>query len=417
MNLFLRPRTALVLSLGVFILASCSKDDSTGSLKTTPTEEGTTPEIDKQAPKLTGTVRYEEAKMTAFNFEYPSTDPYGNPVTLSGAITIGDEVKPQKRARGLVLYNHFTCFRADQCPSRGDLMAQKFFVGSGLITISPDNYGFGATEDQLQAYCMSRYNGKASVDALLAAKKLLPQLGYMWNDKVLFNLGYSQGGQTTMGVVRHITENYPDLPITYSIAGGGSYDIPETYRQFIRSEISGMPSTVIHVLLTYNQYFKLGIPLEQIYQKHILDNLDEWILSMKYSRENIDERKIGTLELPEIFTPAILDLTSEPSQRFLKALDTDNLCHSWTPRKNEKILLVHHTEDITVPVENADNLYYFLREENGMRNVELAKADWGSINGLSTHDSGAIIFIILSLEKFCASLGILPWFDITNIKI
>ena len=119
--------------------------------------------------------------------------------------------------KGLLLYNHFSVYRADECPSKGDLKMQKLIAGSGLITISADYYGFGITEDKLQAYCISSVNAQASVDALLAAKELLPTLGYSWNDDILFNIGYSQGGQTSMAVVRLIDEKYPDLHITFTI--------------------------------------------------------------------------------------------------------------------------------------------------------------------------------------------------------
>lgn len=72
--------------------------------------------------RITGTIRNEEKKATIYNIEYPSTDPFGNPVMLSGSIIVGDEVNSfRKSARGIVLYNHFTVFHKDECPSHGDL--------------------------------------------------------------------------------------------------------------------------------------------------------------------------------------------------------------------------------------------------------------------------------------------------------
>ena len=400
---------------------ACSKDDEgvTGSGSTmnpfapkTDTEE----DEDPMAPRVTETVRYAEAKMTAINFVYPSTDPYGEPVMLSGTITIGDEVKPRQRARGLLLYNHFTIFHASERPSRGELTAQKIIVGSGLITISSDYYGFGVTEDRMQTYCMSRQNAQASVDALLGAKRVLKKLGYLWNDDILFNMGYSEGGQTTMGVVRLIDEKYPELKLTYTIAGGGAYDIPETYRQFIRAEISGMPSTVVQVLLSYNEFFNLGIPRERMFIEPVLSNIDEWVLSKRYTRTAIDEDLIGGLEIDRFMTAEMLDLNSELSQRVMEVLDRDNLCKGWTPLLNEHILLVHHDKDITVPVANAENMYAFLHDEWGMRNVELTRRDYGSVAGLTTHDTGAVYFVVGAVNKVCQKLGILPWFNPLDLR-
>ena len=42
--------------------------------------------------RITETIRKDDKKATVYNIEYPSVDPFGNPVTLSGSIIIGDEV-------------------------------------------------------------------------------------------------------------------------------------------------------------------------------------------------------------------------------------------------------------------------------------------------------------------------------------
>lgn len=386
-------------------LTSCSSDD---------------PEETKEIPLVTEarvyeTVRYDKDHTTAYNFEYPSTDPFGKPVMLSGTITVGDEVNAENPARGLLLYNHFTVYRADQCPTKGDLDVQKAITGSGLITISADYYGFGITEDKQQAYCISGVNAQASVDALLAAKKLLPTLGYTWDDNVLFNAGYSQGGQTSMGVVRLIDQKYPNLHITWTFAGGGSYDIPETYRQMIKSDTSGMPSTVISVLLAYNEYFELGIPREQIFKEPVLSNIDEWVLSKKYSRTSIDNL-VGSLSVSQFATPEMLDLNSSLSQKYMAALEKDNLCKGWRPRAENRILLVHNTKDITVPVENTENLYRFLIEQGVPQdNISYKVSNMGSLSGTPAHEMGAVFFAIHAITLVCDELNIKPWIDPTKI--
>jgi hypothetical protein len=97
------------------MITSCTVEDNPSS------EPVVEPESQVPAARITETIRKEEAKATVYNFEYPSVDPYGNPVTLSGSIVVGDEVEADKQAAGMVLYNHFTVFQKDQCPSLGDL--------------------------------------------------------------------------------------------------------------------------------------------------------------------------------------------------------------------------------------------------------------------------------------------------------
>ncbi len=391
----LRFKTFVVLMAAGCALASCQK------------EEQINPALDPTAEiHITDSVYYAQEKMTAYNFVYTSTDPHGKRVQHSATITLGDNVTRQAPARGLILYNHFTVYRADQCPSRGELSIQKLMLPSDMITISPDYYGFGVTEKEQQAYCISRVNAQSSVDALIAAKQLLKDMGYSWDDR-LFNLGYSQGGQTTMGVVRLVDEQYPDIHIDYSFAGAGSYDIHETYRQFIKSTIAGMPSTVISVLLSYNEYFNLGVSREEVFREPVLSHIDEWILSKRYTREEIDA-KVGSLAFAQYVTPAMTDTTTAIAQRYLTAMDQDNLCQGWTPRKDEHIFLFHNTQDITVPVENTTNLHHFLLSK-GAENVVLDTANYGSTDLVPAHETGALFFMLRCVNQMSATLGIEPW--------
>ena len=355
---------------------------------------------------ITDSVRYEGDKMTAYNFVYPSKDPYGNPVVLSATITMGDSVKNNLSALGLALYNHFTIYRADECPTKGKLDIQRLLARSRLITISPDYYGLGISEKYHQAYCISSANAQSSVDALLAAKKLLTRMGYKWDDR-LFNLGYSQGAHTSMGVVRLVDTKYPDIHITQTYAGAGSYDIPETYRQFISYTLAGMPSTVISVLLAYNEYAQLGIPREEMFVEPVLSHIDEWILSKRYKREEIDSL-IGTQTLTGYIAPTLLDTNTSVSQKVISALDNDNLCKNWTPRRDEKIYLFHNTQDITVPVENTTNLYRYLTSM-GVSGTEIDTADYGSSPLLPAHEMGAMFFMKGCVDRMSAIMGVAPW--------
>lgn len=374
---------ALVSSL----VSSCAKD-----------EEPPTPATDLPmgaAYIADSTVR---GNMTVYNIVYPSVDPYGQPVMLSGTISFGEGVKEARHAEGMLIYNHFTIYRADQCPSKGALDEQAYTARLDLITVSPDYYGFGVTEHHHQAYCLSKVNAQASIDALLAARELLAAKGYTWGE-LLFNAGYSQGGQTSMGVVRLVAERYPDIHLTYTFAGAGSYDIPETYRQFVNATIAGMPSTVISVLLAYNEFKGIGIPREQIFVEPVLSHIDDWILSKRYTREEIDE-KVGTLTLAQYATPAMLDTNSTLSRSFFAALDLDNICKGWTPRGDERLMLFHSSKDITVPVANTENIYTFLTTHGvPAENIDLQIQDIEASEDSPAHEKAAGAFVVLAMLK------------------
>lgn len=358
---------------------------------------------DGNGARIVRTEHLASSHMMAYHFTYPSTDPYGNPTTLSGTITMSDDLHEGDLAEGLMLYNHFTIYRADQCPSNGGLSEQALIVGSRLITISPDYYGFGITEAQPQAYCISSANARAAVDALIEGRKLLEQMGFRWKDN-LFNAGYSQGGQTTVAVLREVSQHHPDIHFTCSFAGGGSYDLPATYHRFVVIDRSAMPSTVASVMLSYNHFKGLNIPREKMFVEPLLSHIDQWILSKLYTRAEIDSL-VGTNDISAFVNSDMMDFNTPYAQQLLEALDSDNLCKGWTPRSDEHLILVHHTLDGAVPAENTSNLAAFMQQQ-GVQNVEVVMDDFGSYFGMPAHETGAMIFVNTTKEWISQHLGI-----------
>ena len=410
---------AAMMAIGTAtMMTSCSKED-------TPSDSpAVVPEPTVPAARITETIRKEKAKATVYNFEYPSLDPYGKTATLSGSIVVGDEVEAGKQAAGMVLYNHFTVFQKDQCPSRGDLDIVLKVVGSKLIAVAPDYYGFGSTGDKNQAYCMSRTNSQSSVDALLAARQILKEKGYTWGD-YLFNLGYSEGGQTAMGVVRLVAEKYPDIKITHTVAGAGPYDIGETYRQLVSSGETSMPSTVISTLLAYNEYYQLGVKNSEMFLDPTLSNIPTYLFSKDYKRNEL-EGKLASTKISEWIHPSLLDFKSSLSMKFMEVFEKENLSKGWKPRGDERISLVHNTLDACVPYANTTQLAEFFkragftvdvlftsnRYQDGMVFVFPVVLPPLSEN-MGSHEAGAIPFVTELITVICHYLDIKPWFTIT----
>lgn len=421
-SLYLIISLMMLLSIGV-VTTSCSVDDN-------PSGESEEIVIKLPDARITETIRKDEKKATVYNIEYPSVDPFGNPVTLSGSIIVGDEVDANnKKAEGTVLYNHFTVFHKNECPSKGDLAVPLLVAGSKMIAVAADYYGFGVTENKNQAYCISRANAQASVDALLAAQKLLKEKGYTWEDR-LFNLGYSQGGQTSMGVLRLLAENYPDIKVTHTIAGGGPYDIGETYRQLVNKGESSMPSTVISSVLSYNEFFNLGINYADVFKEDIVKKIPEYLLSKNYHRLDI-EKGLGITKFTDMFHPVMLDFNSEISQKLMLAFEKDNLCKDWTPRKTERITLVHNEKDGCVPYANATKMADYLEKQGftvdrGSTNdryvdgkaflSNLSLPDGALSPKLGAHEAGALQFAIEFMNTACHYLELKSWWYTPSIK-
>jgi hypothetical protein len=383
-NLILLVSLMMLLSTGVVTTSCCDSDDADGA------------SIQLPDAKITKTIRNEEKKATVYNFEYPSQDPFGKPVTLSGSIIVGDEVEnDNKKAAGTVLYNHFTVFQKDECPSKGDLAVPMIVVGSKMIVVAADYYGFGVTESKNQAYCIPSANAQASVDALIAARKLLKDEGYTWDD-LLFNVGYSQGGQTSIGVLRLLAQKYPDIKVTHTIAGGGPYDIGETYSQFINNKKSTMPSTVISSVLSFNEFFSMGVNYADVFKEDML-NIPNLLLSKEYKRSELDGTKIPQ-DLTKVFLPDMFDSNSALSKKFMETFEKDNLCSGWTPRKDERIILVHHENDGCVPYANATKMKDFFKQKG------FTIYEPGSSPGEKKYEDGSV-YLCKALGKMLPKYG------------
>ena len=150
-----------------------------------------------------------------------------------------------------------------------------------------------------------------------------------------------------------------------------------------------------------------------MFKEPLLSNIDDWVLSKKYTREQIDE-KIGTQVIQEFMSDELRNLDSPTSKLLMKEFEQDNLCSGWTPRTEEKIYLVHHNKDITVPVENTKNMEKFLKD-NGVK-VETLYVDLMMDPTQPAHENGAFPFAMMSLAKVCSELKINSWIDLSKIK-
>ena len=332
-------------------------------------------------------------------FNYPSVDPFGNPCTLSGTITVNKTlIKDDKPYNGILLYNHFTIYATTQAPSRGAVEFPTGAAFTNFIIVAPDYYGFGITEKQPQAYCISRANGRASLDAYLAAKRLIEDFKVKKNNDFVI-AGYSEGGQTTMGVLREISQRHPEIKVTRAFAGDGPYDINSMFNTVTNGETE-MPSTVCNLLYAYNHFFRLGYDIHDYLKDPVAKNFDDWFLSKQYKRRPLDEELIKTKKTSDLLTDAFLNASNPLSRRFSAAFSVDALTSGWTPRSDFDIMLFHDTKDDVVPVDNFYAMSKFLKD-NGIKPEEFvgeysAKATKEA--GITNHEVSALTFFLRIIE-------------------
>ena len=337
-------------------------------------------------------------------FNYPSFDPFGNPCTLSGTITVDKTlIKDKKPYNGILLYNHFTIYATTQAPSRGAVEFPTGAAFTNFIVVAPDYYGFGITEKEPQAYCISRANGRASLDAYLAAKRLIEDLKVKKGDDFVI-AGYSEGGQTTMSVLREISERHPEIKVKRAFAGDGPYDINSMY-DAITKGTTEMPSTVCNVLYAFNHFFRLGYDIHDYLKDPVAKNFNKWFLSKENKRRALDEELIKTKKTSDICTDAVLNTNSALSRKFKAAFSQDALTSGWTPRRDFDVMLFHDTKDDVVPVENFYAMSKFLKAK-GIKTEEFVgdySADAKKDLGITNHEVSALTFFLRIIEWMSAN--------------
>ena len=320
-------------------------------------------------------------------FTYPTVDHAGKPCVMSGVLYLAPKQKASKHLGKMALYSHYTILRSDQAPSANQLFdLQGISLTTGMSVVAADYEGFGATGDRIQAYCFAEANARASLDALLAARKWLAEQGYTLSDTIV-NYGYSQGGQTALAALKlSQTEYRGRVHFLKTIAGAGPYDLRLTFRRFLDWKRIGMPAVLPMSMMTLNEVYKLGIKDKDAFLEPLASNVKSWIVSKKYSLEEFKDL-LGTDSVAKFMKPAYCDSTSAEMKNVLSYVDKMRFTDDWTPDADTNVKLYHSLKDDIVAPENSKNMYQWLKSKG----VQKAVIDTTSLTG--THMGSGTYFL------------------------
>ena len=307
-------------------------------------------------------------KMHRIDIAYPSSDLDGNPITLSGYVCIPDEVySGAMPCDGMVLYNHFTHSDANEAPTRGYATGEDLVMANPLkpnyIVVCSDFIGFGLTADRPQVYCFGDVNGQASIDCLLAARKLLDEREIS-QGKFLFNAGVSSGGYDAIATQRVRDMKYSDvIRFDKTIVGGAPFDIEAACDDFIsgKDDPKWDPTCLPLVLGMYNLHANLGFTNEQMFTEELAPYYDEWFMSGKHSMFDLDKILRGKT-LTELVQPEFLSKKSPEYKKVIAAVQEHSLTNGWTPDSTASYYVQHLTRDMVVPPSAGRAFLTFLNE-------------------------------------------------------
>ena len=289
-------------------------------------------------------------------YEYPSKDPQGKTVTISGVVWVPKDVYDgTDPCDGVLLYNHYAHATSAATPSvAGELMANGIMASPlkpNYILVMSDYVGFGSSADRPQAFLCGDVNARNSLDGLVAARQLMSDR-QIPQGKYLFNLGYSIGGTEAMyaAKLRDMEYKQKGINFTKTFAGGGALDFEKMYSEMIRVQYSAYPAGIVMAFVALNENYQLGIDYQKMFYEPLASHVKEWILDKKYTATEIGDF-IAVDSMKYILQPDFLNLKSEAAQVITRKMKELSLMDGWEPDTGQNYFLLHGRHDDYVPIQ------------------------------------------------------------------
>lgn len=303
-----------------------------------------------------------------FTFNYKTIDQKKNVVICSALVEYPKNVT---ELDCVIIDCHGTIHNDSEAPSNHkhiDFTSNlKSTTGKNGLVIAPDYLGYGVSVDKVHPYMLTDLCARNIIDAVLSVLKNPNSFGNfkLKSNYRSFVLGYSQGGQTSLGTFRAV-ENY--IPAEYKnlinlkkcYSGAGPHDLPATMDSFLNKGPTGdgfvFPNLIYLVI------------------KGILSADYEWMQDYDYTdfftndflnsnlKAGLDAKQVNTSsiaiqgelikyqDLNYLISPALQDPTSKLYKDLKKALALNSLASGWTVKK--EVYIYQHKNDDMVPSIN-----------------------------------------------------------------
>ena len=287
---------------------------------------------------------------------YKGHDVDGSELYLSGKVLL-PKTGPIKN---MILVSHYTIGSNPECPSE-DFPMEGLLASKGYAVVIADYIGFGITKDRIHPYMHVESTARAVVDMGLAVKPYLEHIGRKPQSDEVILFGYSQGGSTTLGVMKMIQKTCWDkLPIKKVYAGAGPYDLAATYDVSIEEDRTGIPCAIPMIVQGVNEGNKLGLQMKDFFKDPLLSNYNDWINSKQYTVSQIN-KFINAKSLHDIMTDEGRDKKNPKTAKLYKALLINSVL-DFNPEA--PIHMFHSREDKTVPFVNSEKAEIYFKGEN-----------------------------------------------------
>ena len=300
------------------------------------------------------------------SLSYRTTDPFGEPVTATGAFFYPRDLKPG----GVVEIPPIALMHNDEAPSlyveRREFSFESVPCMLGYITINPDFLGVRYTEEWPRPYLIVNNAGVVAYHMRKAVEEyLLITENYQLDNRSII-MGYSLGGSTSMAMAWYYEENPTGITVDRVYTGGGVYDGIEAFRAYVRTGRNDYQSIPM-VIIGFDKYYNLDLDYTKIFANGMENPVNSpdpeeggdgyaWWFSGERTLSSIIQRWGSDLHRymhQDFFNPQL-------DGEFLKLkepLEVNSIVYNWTPKPMLEIHLIHSAQDNLIPVECADLLY------------------------------------------------------------
>ena len=346
------------------------------------------------------TAEQQSAAVTAISYTYSSPDPQGETVELSALMYVPDgALDGSKPLTGICLANHGTIASNAQCPTES-AQFEGALAWKNYAIVMPDYYGFGASKDRPQGYLDADNTARNNIDALVAAICLLAERQVTNPDK-LYSFGYSQGGFNSMANLKFVSQ-HPELEIGFEkvFCGGSPFDVLATWNAYIGGTFNNSLAFVPMTLVSINETHKLGLDYARLFKGTLLSNYQDWILSKKYTTNQISDFLDGQ-GISDILHEDMIAGTGDAYDAVREVCESYSLTGGWTPSPDSFIVLFHSKADDTVPIDNLQPMIDFL-ESNGFVSGTSGPGHYYpcSEEYYGSHMGAVLYYVLVALKEF-----------------
>lgn len=318
-----------------------------------------------------GKRRVRKTTFRAISFAYQSLSLQGEPIMLSGLVTIPilSDNKPER----MLIYHRILAPTYKIAPSNS-LPIEAVLTADNTICVFPDYYGSGITEGCPTSFAALNYHARCAVDCALAALDIVHNEGVeLSDDFYTWNTGYSQGGGYALATQKYIETTLSDslserINLRWSLCGGGVYEPDKLFENFIdKGDMGSTPSIYFQALRgVFNEYnlncFSISDFLSDDAKELGLDSIlklpDDGFWDLATRVDDLCDNNDPTF----YFNPQMSDTSSIYFKVLHNALIDDGCVDVWCP--SNPVILYHSENDNCVPFQHALSAQQKLNKNN-----------------------------------------------------